>query len=99
MSECEQPRTRAGLLRRPGPIYLTESAASPSSNFQSGKTLHLIGCPQRYDHLSNVTNPYNDLPTYSFVRPPEMDDHRPQHPVVIVGGGPLGLTVAAGISR
>jgi len=28
-----------------------------------------------------------------------MDGCRPQHPVVIVGGGPVGLTVAAGLSR
>ncbi len=28
-----------------------------------------------------------------------MDGRKPKHPVVIVGGGPVGLTVAAGISR
>lgn len=44
-------------------------------------------------------NPYKNFRTYSFGRPPELHGERLLHPVVIVGGGPVGLTVAAGLSR
>jgi len=46
-----------------------------------------------------ATNPYENLRTYSLVRPPELDGSRRRYPVVIVGAGPVGLTVAAGLGR
>ncbi len=42
---------------------------------------------------------YQGFPTYPFRRPPELDGARVRHPVAIVGGGPVGLTVAAGLAR
>ena len=46
-----------------------------------------------------ATNPYKEFPSYPFVRPPELEGRRAIHPVVIAGGGPVGLTLAAGLSR
>jgi len=43
-------------------------------------------------------NLYESFPSYSFVRPPELNGQGRRHPVVIVGGGPVGLTLAAGLS-
>ncbi|WP_426955530.1 FAD-dependent monooxygenase [Muricoccus radiodurans] len=42
---------------------------------------------------------YADRPRYPFARPPELDGASPQHPVAIVGGGPVGLTLALGLAR
>jgi 3-(3-hydroxy-phenyl)propionate hydroxylase len=40
------------------------------------------------------------LPTYSFTEPPEISEGlSPRHPVVIVGGGLTGLTLACDLSR
>ena len=44
------------------------------------------------------TDLYRSFPTYPFVRPPELSGRSPRHPVLIVGGGPVGLTLAAGLS-
>ena len=49
--------------------------------------------------MSSEPNPYKTFPIYPFVRPPELCGERTIQPIVIVGGGPVGLTVAAGISR
>src|SRR5690606_18665175 len=42
---------------------------------------------------------YHDFPTYRFARPPELDGRRIRHSVVIVGAGPVGLTLAIGLAR
>lgn len=42
---------------------------------------------------------YDGFPTYPFRRPPEMEGGRSDTPVVIVGGGPIGLTAAIGLAR
>jgi 3-(3-hydroxy-phenyl)propionate hydroxylase len=42
---------------------------------------------------------YEGFPSYPFARPPELDGARPRHAVAIVGGGPVGLTLAAGLAR
>ena len=40
------------------------------------------------------------LPEYPYVRPPELDrPHTLRHPVVIVGGGITGLTLAASLAQ
>ncbi|WZB64009.1 FAD-dependent oxidoreductase [Achromobacter xylosoxidans] len=41
-----------------------------------------------------------ELPTYPFVRPDELDRARPApHPVIVVGGGLSGLTMALDLVR
>lgn len=42
---------------------------------------------------------YDSFPTYPFVRPPEMAGAAGRHPVVVVGAGPVGLTLAAGLAH
>jgi 3-(3-hydroxy-phenyl)propionate hydroxylase len=42
---------------------------------------------------------YDEFPSYPFRRPPEIDGAAPRHPVAIVGGGPVGLTLALGLAR
>ncbi|HEX6978819.1 MAG TPA: FAD-dependent oxidoreductase [Alphaproteobacteria bacterium] len=42
---------------------------------------------------------YHDFPTYAFRRPPELDGQARRHPVAIVGGGPVALTLAIGLAR
>ena len=41
-----------------------------------------------------------ELPSYPFVPPPELGDKAPaKHPIVIVGGGITGLTLACSLAR
>lgn len=41
-----------------------------------------------------------ELPSYPFVPPPELGDNAPaKHPIVIVGGGITGLTLACSLAR
>ena len=41
-----------------------------------------------------------ELPSYAFVPPPELKDKEPaRHPIVIVGGGITGLTMACSLAR
>jgi 3-(3-hydroxy-phenyl)propionate hydroxylase len=42
---------------------------------------------------------YDDFPRYPFQRPPELDGGASDAPVTIVGGGPIGLSVAIGLAR
>jgi 3-(3-hydroxy-phenyl)propionate hydroxylase len=42
---------------------------------------------------------YEGFPTYPFRRPAELDGAKVRHAVAIVGGGPVGLTLAAGLAR
>jgi len=42
---------------------------------------------------------YQGFPVYPFRRPPELDGKRVRHDVAIVGGGPVGLTLAAALAR
>ena len=42
---------------------------------------------------------YHDFPTYPFLRPPALDGTIERRPVVIVGAGPVGLTIAVGLAR
>lgn len=42
---------------------------------------------------------YFDYEVHPFVRPPEMDERRKRHPVVVVGAGPIGLTIALDLAR
>jgi len=42
---------------------------------------------------------YESFPSYPFRRPPEMAGVRQRHPVVIVGAGPVGLTLACGLAH
>jgi 3-(3-hydroxy-phenyl)propionate hydroxylase len=42
---------------------------------------------------------YDDFPTYSFRRPPGLDGKPDRRPVVVVGAGPVGLTIASGLAR
>ena len=42
---------------------------------------------------------YFDYPEYPFVRPAELDGESWQHPVVIVGAGPIGMTAALELAR
>jgi 3-(3-hydroxy-phenyl)propionate hydroxylase len=42
---------------------------------------------------------YFDYPLYPFRRPPELDGEGVQHPVVIAGAGPVGLTAALAFAR
>lgn len=51
-----------------------------------------------HDAVPEEVNFYNTLPTYRFVPPTEMRGISRDHAVVIVGGGPVGLTVAAGLT-
>lgn len=42
---------------------------------------------------------YFDYPEYEFVRAPELDGQAGRHPVVIVGGGPVGMIAALELAR
>ena len=42
---------------------------------------------------------YDQFPRYSFVRPPEMKSSPSRYPVAIVGGGPVGLTLACALAN
>ena len=42
---------------------------------------------------------YFDYPEYPFIRPAEFDGESRQHPVVIVGAGPIGMTAALELAR
>jgi len=42
---------------------------------------------------------YFDYPEYPFIRPAELDGESLQHPVVIVGAGPIGMTAALELAR
>ena len=43
---------------------------------------------------------YHGFPTHAFLRPEEMAEGvAGRHRVAVVGGGPMGLTVAAGLAR
>ena len=42
---------------------------------------------------------YERFPAYPFRRPVELDGGQERHPVVIVGAGPVGLTLAIGLAR
>src|SRR5215470_2322993 len=42
---------------------------------------------------------YEGFPAYPFQRPAELDGASVRHAVAIVGGGPVGLTLAAGLAR
>jgi 3-(3-hydroxy-phenyl)propionate hydroxylase len=42
---------------------------------------------------------YHDMPTYPFRAPPELRGEGARHPVVVVGGGPVGLTLATGLGH
>lgn len=42
---------------------------------------------------------YFDYPEYAFVRPVELDGETPQHPLAIVGAGPIGVTAALELAR
>jgi len=46
-----------------------------------------------------TTSLYFDYPAYPFVRPPELDGVSRQHPVAVVGAGPVGLTAALELAR
>lgn len=42
---------------------------------------------------------YFDYPYFPFIRPPEMDGCGTRYPVVIAGGGPVGVTAALELAR
>jgi len=42
---------------------------------------------------------YFNYPEYPFIRPAELDGESRQHPVVIVGAGPIGMTAALELAR
>jgi 3-(3-hydroxy-phenyl)propionate hydroxylase len=42
---------------------------------------------------------YFDYPEYPFIRPAELDGKSLQHPVVIIGAGPIGMTAALELAR
>lgn len=42
---------------------------------------------------------YNEMPSYPFTPPPEIRGHGLRRPVVVVGAGPVGLTLACGLTR
>ena len=42
---------------------------------------------------------YDTMPRYPFRAPPELRGEAVRHPVAIIGAGPVGLTLAAGLAR
>jgi len=48
---------------------------------------------------SELDSLYFEYPNYPFLTPPEMRGEQSQHPVVIVGAGPVGLVAALELAR
>jgi len=42
---------------------------------------------------------YDDMPRYPFRAPPELQGEARRHPVAVLGAGPIGLTLAAGLAH
>ncbi|MDI3308375.1 MAG: FAD-dependent monooxygenase [Acetobacteraceae bacterium] len=42
---------------------------------------------------------YDDMPRYPFRAPPELRGEARRHPVAVLGAGPIGLTLAAGLAH
>ena len=51
------------------------------------------------DGMPHHNSLYFDYRTYPFTRPPEMEGRAQTHPVAIVGGGPVGMTLALELAR
>ncbi len=49
--------------------------------------------------MDSAASSYFEYPHYNFERPPELDGDKPQHPVVVVGAGPVGIATALELAR